>query len=51
MAWAARKEFVRAVNWYQQQGIKLELLAGKEVIEAKPAGATKGDAITQIWAR
>ena len=51
VAWAARKEFVRAVNWYQQQGIKLELMAGKEVIEAKPAGVTKGDAITQIWAR
>jgi len=50
-ALAARKEFVRAVNWYQQQGVKLELLPGKEVIEAKPEGATKGDAISQIWAR
>ena len=50
-AWAARKEFVRAVNWYQQQGAKLELLPGKEVIEAKPEGATKGDAISQIWTR
>lgn len=29
IAWAARKEFVRAVSWYQQQGAKLELLAGK----------------------
>lgn len=50
-ALAARKEFVRAVHWYQQQGVKLELLAGKEVIEAKPTGMTKGDAITQILAR
>jgi trehalose-phosphatase len=50
-ATAARKEFVRAVSWYQQQGAKLELISGKEVIEAKPAGTTKGDAITQIWAR
>jgi len=50
-AWAARQEFVRAVNGYQQQGVKLELLAGKEVLEAKPAGATKGDAIGQIWSR
>jgi trehalose 6-phosphate phosphatase len=48
---AARKEFVRAVHWYQQQGVKLQLLAGKEVIEAKAAGSTKGDAITQILAR
>ncbi len=47
----ARKEFVRAVHWYQQQGVKLEILAGKEVIEAKSAGAQKGDAITQILAR
>ena len=50
-ALAARKEFVRAVHWYQQQGVKLELLAGKQVIEAKPAGTTKGDAIMQILAR
>ncbi|HEX6770354.1 MAG TPA: trehalose-phosphatase [Candidatus Binatia bacterium] len=50
-AWAARKEFVRAVNGYQQQGVKLELLPGKEVIEAKPAGTTKGDAVSEIWAR
>jgi len=50
-ALAAREEFVRAVHRYQQQGIKLELLVGKEVIEAKPTGTTKGDAITQILAR
>lgn len=50
-AWAARKEFVRAVSWYQQQGVKLDLLSGKEVIEARPAGMTKGDAIRQIWTR
>jgi trehalose 6-phosphate phosphatase len=49
-AWAARKEFVRAVNWYQQQGVKLELLPGKEVLEAKPAGTSKGDAVSKIWA-
>ncbi len=50
-ALAARKEFVRAVHWYQQQGIKIDLLPGKEVIEAKPAGSTKGDAVVQILAR
>lgn len=49
IAAAARKEFVRAVSWYQLQGVKLELLSGKEVVEAKPGGATKGDAVTQIW--
>ena len=47
----ARKEFVRAVGWYQQQGAKLELLAGKKVIEAKTVGIKKGDAIAQILAR
>ena len=50
-ALAARKEFVRAVHGYQQQGAKLELLAGQEVIEAKPTGMTKDDAIKQILAR
>ena len=49
-ALAARQEFVRAVHGYQQQGVKLELLAGKDVIEAKPTGMTKADAITQILA-
>lgn len=49
-ALAARQEFVRAVHEYQQQGVKLELLAGKDVIEAKPTGMTKADAITQILA-
>jgi trehalose 6-phosphate phosphatase len=50
-ALTARKEFVRSVHWYQQQGVKLEIVAGKKVIEAKSAGAKKGDAITQILAR
>lgn len=50
-ALAARREFVRAVHWYQQQGVKLELLTGKEVIEAKLPGSTKSDAVGQIWAR
>ena len=49
-ALAARQEFVRAVHGYQQQGVKLELLAGKDVIEVKPTGMTKADAITQILA-
>ena len=49
-ALAARQEFVRAVHEYQQQGVKLEILAGKDVIEAKPTGITKADAITQILA-
>ena len=47
-AMAARKEFVRTVHGYQQQGVKIELLAGQEVIEAKPTGMTKDDAIKQI---
>lgn len=47
-ALAARREFVRAVYWYQRQGIALELLAGKAVIEAKAPGATKGDVVKQI---
>jgi trehalose-phosphatase len=47
----ARKEFARAVHWFQQQGVKLEIVAGKKVIEAKSAGAKKADAITQILAR
>ena len=46
----ARQEFVRAVHKYQQQGVKLELLAGKDVIEVKPTGMTKADAVTQILA-
>ena len=50
-AMAARKEFVRTVHGYQQQGVKLEISAGKEVIEAKPTGMTKDDAIKQILAR
>ena len=50
-AMAARKEFVRTVHGYQQQGVKIELLAGQEVIEAKPTGMTKDDAIKQILAR
>jgi trehalose 6-phosphate phosphatase len=47
----ARREFARAVHWYQQHGVKLEIVAGKKVIEAKSAGAQKGDAIVQILAR
>jgi trehalose-phosphatase len=50
-ALTARKEFARAVHWYQQQGVKLELVAGKKVIEAKAVGAKKGDAIAQILGR
>jgi len=50
-ALVAREEFVRAVHWYQQQGVKLELLAGKKVIEAKPTGTSKVGAITEILAR
>lgn len=49
-ALAACMEFVRLVHRYQHQGVNLELLAGKEVIEAKSAGRTKGDAIAQIIA-
>ena len=50
-ALTARKEFVRAVHWYQQQGVKLEIIAGKKVIEVQAAGVKKGDAITQMLAR
>ena len=50
-ALAAHTAFFRAVHGYRERGVKLELLAGKAVIEAKPAGTTKGDAIMQILAR
>jgi trehalose-phosphatase len=44
VALSARSEFVRAVHWHQRQGVALEILPGKEVVEAKPAVVNKGEA-------
>jgi len=47
----ARSEFVRAVRRHQQQGVALEILAGKEVIEAKPVATNKGEAAVYLLKR
>jgi len=47
-ALAAKSEFLRAVYRHQQQGVALEIVAGKEVVEAKPAAQNKGDAAVQL---
>jgi trehalose 6-phosphate phosphatase len=47
-ALAAKSEFLRAVHRHQQQGVALEIVAGKEVVEAKPAAQNKGDAAVQL---
>jgi trehalose 6-phosphate phosphatase len=39
---------VRAVHQHQQGGLGLEILAGKEVVEAKPTAANKGDAAAYL---
>ncbi|HZD42331.1 MAG TPA: trehalose-phosphatase [Terriglobales bacterium] len=44
-ALTAKNDFLRAVVRHQQQGVALEILAGKEVVEAKPAAVNKGDAV------
>lgn len=43
-----KSEFVRAIHGYQQRGVALEILAGKEVVEAKPATLNKGDAAVRL---
>lgn len=43
-ALTVKSEFVRAVHQHQQGGLALEILAGKEVVEAKPTVANNGDA-------
>jgi trehalose-phosphatase len=50
-ALAAKSEFLRAVQRHQQQGVALEIVAGKEVVEAKPAAQNKGDAAVQLLKR
>jgi trehalose 6-phosphate phosphatase len=47
-ALAAKSDFLRAVHHYQQRGIPLEIVAGKEVVEAKPAAQNKGDAAIRL---
>lgn len=47
----ARSEFVRAVHRHQRQGVALELLSGKEVVEAKPAATNKGEAAVSLLKR
>jgi len=47
-ALAVKSEFLRAVHRHQQQGVALEIVAGKEVIEAKPAAQNKGEAAVQL---
>ncbi|MGE5218078.1 MAG: trehalose-phosphatase [Chloroflexota bacterium] len=48
---AAKSEFLRAVLHQQQRGIALEVLAGKEVVEAKPATISKCDAVISLYKR
>lgn len=50
-ALTAKSEFLRAVHRHQQQGVALEIVAGKEVVEAKPAAQNKGDAAAQLLKR
>jgi trehalose-phosphatase len=47
----ARSEFVRAVHRHQRRGVALEILSGKEVIEAKPAATNKGEAAEYLLKR
>jgi trehalose-phosphatase len=47
-ALTVKSEFVRAVHQHQQGGLGLEILAGKEVVEAKPTAANKGDAAAYL---
>jgi trehalose-phosphatase len=47
-ALAAKSEFLRAILRHQEQGVALEVLAGKEVVEAKPAAINKGDAVAYL---
>lgn len=50
-ALAAKSEFLRAILRHQEQGVALEVLAGKEVVEAKPAAVNKGDAVAYLHRR
>ena len=51
IALAAKSEFLRAVHRYQQRGVALEIVSGKEVIEAKPAAQNKGHRAAQLLER
>jgi trehalose 6-phosphate phosphatase len=46
-----KSEFVRAIHRQQKRGVALEVLAGKEVVEAKPAAVNKGDAAGRLLER
>ena len=46
-----KSEFVRAIHRQQKRGVALEILAGKEVVEAKPAAVNKGDATERLLER
>lgn len=51
LARRAVEEFNRAVNVCQEEGFPLEILRGKEMVEAKPAGVHKGKAVTTLLDR
>jgi len=46
-----KSEFMRAIHRQQQHGVALEILAGKEVVEAKPAAVNKGDTTGRLLER
>lgn len=50
-ALAAKSEFLRAVHRHQRQGVALEIVAGKEVVEAKPATQNKGEVAARLLER
>ena len=47
-ALAVKSEFLRLVHQHQKGGLALEILAGKEVVEAKPTIANKGNAAAYL---
>lgn len=42
------RDFFQTVGAYQERGIPLEILEGKEVLEVKPGGVNKGTAVTRL---
>lgn len=47
----AVEEFVRALDKHRDEGCTLEILHGKEMIEAKPVGVHKGKAVADLLDR
>ena len=47
----ASRGFVHAANSYREKGIPWEILEGKEVIEIKPMGRNKGNAVADLLGR